>query len=174
MRKIKISFSFRDNTGNYEVSFVPFVIKCVMAVAALLVLIQVAFYLPGQIYDDTKYSGKEYYLSWCERQYQDRKFDELYDELCLYGLDGEDYEIYWEIVNAYQDYIVCKDYLAIADEKEVELSYSNDTGEQTKTVFDVMEQAKKYKQKVEDNVQNCKYERNRKYLTQFAEDVVSD
>lgn len=174
MRKIKISFSFRDSTGNYEVSIVPFIIKCVIAVLALLVLFQVAFYLPEEIYDNTKTSGKEYYLSWCERQYQNREFDELYDELCLYDLAGEDYEIYWEIVRAYQDYVVCKNYLAIADKKEVELSYTNYDGEQSKTAFDVVEKAEEYKQKVEDNAQNCKYERNLKYLTQFADDVLPD
>ena len=80
----------------------------------------------------------------------------------------------WKNIMVYQDYIACKDYLAITDRKEVELSYSNDAGERTKTAFDVAEQVEKYKQKVEDNAQNCKYERNRKYLTQFAENVVSD
>ena len=84
MKKINITFSFRDETGDYSVKVFPFVIKCIVSVIVVFNFIVIAMALPGEISDHVKYSGKEYYKSRCEEKYIDREFDSLHDYLNLY------------------------------------------------------------------------------------------
>ena len=63
MKKINITFSFRDETGDYSVKVFPFVIKCIVSVIVVFNFIVIAMALPGEISDHVKYSGKEYYKS---------------------------------------------------------------------------------------------------------------
>lgn len=86
MKKINITFSFRDETGDYSVKVFPFVIKCIVSVIVIFDFIVIAMALPGEISDHVKYSGKEYYKSRCEEKYIDREFDSLHDYLNLYHL----------------------------------------------------------------------------------------
>lgn len=79
MKKINITFSFRDETGDYSVKVFPFVIKCIVSVIVVFNFIVIAMALPGEISDHVKYSGKEYYKSRCEEKYIDREFDSLHD-----------------------------------------------------------------------------------------------
>lgn len=60
MKKINITFSFRDETGDYSVKVFPFVIKCIVSVIVVFNFIVIAMALPGEISDHVKYSGKEY------------------------------------------------------------------------------------------------------------------
>ena len=83
MKKINITFSFRDETGDYSVKVFPFVIKCIVSVIVVFNFIVIAMALPGEISDHVNYSGKEYYKSRCEEKYIDREFDSLHDYLNL-------------------------------------------------------------------------------------------
>ena len=56
MKKINITFSFRDETGDYSVKVFPFVIKCIVSVIVVFNFIVIAMALPGEISDHVKYS----------------------------------------------------------------------------------------------------------------------
>ena len=51
MKKINITFSFRDETGDYSVKVFPFVIKCIVSVIVVFNFIVIAMALPGEISD---------------------------------------------------------------------------------------------------------------------------
>ena len=55
MKKINITFSFRDETGDYSVKMFPFVIKCIVSVIVIFDFIVIAVALPENISDHVKY-----------------------------------------------------------------------------------------------------------------------
>lgn len=171
MKKNKFAFIYKDETEQYEVKIFPFILKLLVSVLALLFLIQLALLLPEEVKDKVKYSGDEYYISRCEAEYTDREFDKLYDLLTLYDLRGENYEIYWEIVNGYADYIQYMNYSTIEDRENVIVSYTLKSGEQQEVSFVPAKKIEEYRNKVLENAENVKYERNKRYLTEFAQKV---
>ena len=50
MKKINITFSFRDETGDYSVKVFPFVIKCIVSVIVVFNFIVIAMALPCLLY----------------------------------------------------------------------------------------------------------------------------
>ena len=65
MKRIK----FHDESGQYEVHIIPFIFKTIFCVFGLIIMIGIAIELPSSIRYDLKYSGKEYNLTNCERDY---------------------------------------------------------------------------------------------------------
>ena len=91
--------------------------------------------------------------------------------LTLYDLRGENYEIYWEIVNGYADYIQYMNYSTIEDRENVIVSYTLKSGEQQEVSFVPAKKIEEYRNKVLENAENVKYERNKRYLTEFVQKV---
>ena len=169
MKKINITFSFRDETGDYSVKVFPFVIKCIVSVIVVFNFIVIAMALPGEISDHVKYSGKEYYKSRCEEKYIDREFDSLHDYLNLYHLQGEDYGIYWEMVNGYEDYTVYMNYKSMEEQENISFSYMGKYDQPQEISFITSQKIEEYRNKVLENAENVKYERNKRYFTEFAQ-----
>ena len=59
MKKNKFAFIYKDETEQYEVKILPFILKLLVSVLALLFLIQLALLLPEEVKDKVKYSGDE-------------------------------------------------------------------------------------------------------------------
>ena len=167
MKKINITFSFRDETGDYSVKVFPFVIKCIVSVIVVFNFIVIAMALPGEISDHVKYSGKEYYKSRCEEKYIDREFDSLHDYLNLYHLQGEDYGIYWEMVNGYEDYTIYMNYKSMEEQENISFSYMGKYDQPQEISFITSQKIEEYRNKVLENAE--KYERNKRYFTEFAQ-----
>ena len=110
MKRIK----FHDESGQYEVHIIPFIFKTIFCVFGLIIMIGIAIELPSSIRYDLKYSGKEYNLTNCERDYINRKYDQLYSTLYIYDLYDDTYGKYWEIVKGYQDYCMYVNYKTVS------------------------------------------------------------
>ena len=68
MKKINITFSFRDETGDYSVKVFPFVIKCIVSVIVVFNFIVIAMALPGEISDHVKYErNKRYFTEFAQK-----------------------------------------------------------------------------------------------------------
>ena len=156
MKKINITFSFRDETGDYSVKVFHFVIKCIVSVIVVFNFIVIA---------------KEYYKSRCEEKYIDREFDSLHDYLNLYHLQGEDYGIYWEMVNGYEDYTIYMNYKSMEEQENISFSYMGKYDQPQEISFMTSQKIEEYRNKVLENAENVKYERNKRYLTEFAQKV---
>ena len=154
MKKINITFSFRDETGDYSVKVFPFVIKCIVSVIVVFNFIVIAMALPGEISDHVKYSGKEYYKSRCEEKYIDREFDSLHDYLNLYHLQG---------------YTIYMNYKSMEEQENISFSYMGKYDQPQEISFITSQKIEEYRNKVLENAENVKYERNKRYFTEFAQ-----
>ena len=144
MKKINITFSFRDETGDYSVKVFPFVIKCIVSVIVVFNFIVIAMALPGEISDHVKY-------------------------LNLYHLQGEDYGIYWEMVNGYEDYTIYMNYKSMEEQENISFSYMGKYDQPQEISFITSQKIEEYRNKVLENAENVKYERNKRYFTEFAQ-----
>ena len=115
IKNIKILWKFSDETGNYEVNMSTLAVKAAGCVIALFFVFSILWALIDAAVDEGKYSGDAYHLDWCEREYIDRGYHELYDTLDLYRLTSEKYALYWEMVNGYRDHTLYSAYQALGE-----------------------------------------------------------
>lgn len=97
-------------------------------------------------------------IRYCDYDYYEKKYGELRDTLQLFKLYDEEYDIYWEIADGYKDYIEYYQWKEAAKEgfvvEEDKVSY--------------------YKEKVINNAKNCRFEKNKKVLQEYADEVTND
>ena len=91
-------------------------------------------------------------ISWCERDYRNRDFAELYEELTLSNLYGEDYDVYWEAVEGYNLLVSCYQW------REAEQA----------GVADAHAHAQSALQSLETLAQNSEFSQNSKILADFV------
>ena len=170
MKRIK----FHDESGQYEVHIIPFIFKTIFCVFSLIVMIGIAIELPSSIRYDLKYSGKEYNLTNCERDYINRRYDQLYTTLYIYDLyDIDIYGKYWEIVKGYQDYCMYVNYKNMLEQgtEQVELDVPENEEEYRGAVqveFDVSQMCEKYRKKVLQDAADCQYPENERYFEEIT------
>ena len=87
------------------------------AAAILLILITT-----GLLYGSFKVFTKEddrrsmtYYVNNCDRDYYEKDYVRLYNTLALHDLYTEDYDKYWEVVNAYSVYTTALEWRIAAE-----------------------------------------------------------
>ena len=162
MKRIK----FHDESGQYEVHIIPFIFKTLFCVFSLIMLIGIAIELPSSIRYDLKYSGKEYNLTNCERDYINRRYDQLYTTLYIYDLyDIDIYGKYWEIVKGYQDYCMYVNYKNMLEQgtEQVQLDIPENEEKYRGVIqveFDVSQMCEKYRKKVLQDAADCQYPEN--------------
>ena len=174
--KIKSFFRFHDESGQYKVHIIPFIFKTIFCVIALLSMLSIAIELPSSIRDEIRYSGKEYYLSRCEEEYLNRDYPQLYDTLYLYDLYDEEYDKYWEIVQAYEDYALYQNYKKLVEEGKEQISIKvPENEEEYKKEFSVEFNAKelcdKYYKKITKDIEKCKFPQNERYLNEMKNNL---
>lgn len=147
------------SNGQYEVNKKRFIIKLIVAVLFLLSLYEIVSTAIEDAAWETEYYSKDNMIRQCDEKYYDRDFTGLLWYMKLYDLNGEDYDIYWEVVNAYNDYVswhawkgtLVSGEMAEATQKEAET-----------------------RKKVEENAKNCKFMKNQRILDGFVEKVTSE
>lgn len=180
MKKTKHPIRFHDVTGLNEVRIIPFIIKTLVCVFALIGMISYALYLPSDIKLDAKYSGKEYYLTRCEDYYDELDFEQLYSMLHIYDLyDEQLYGKYWEAISAYQDYALFRSYTAVVEQGtpqvSIEIPANEDEYRKALTIeYDAKALSRTYYEKVMSNARNVQYDENLGLLTEFAAKIEGD
>ncbi len=171
--KINLCVNFHDESGQYEVHIVPFILKTFLCIFILFMLIGIAIELPSSVRYELKYSGKEYHLSNCERDYIDRNYEELYSTLFIYNLYDDAYGKYWEIVKGYEDYVMYTNYKNLLDmgieQENLEISENEkDYREAVQVEFDAAQLCEKYRKKVLQDARDCKYQENERYFNEIT------
>lgn len=91
----------------------------------------------------------------CNGYYYEKEYGELRNYLLLFDAFGENYDMYWEIVDGYGDYM---QYVQWSSTSEDDVSGSS-------------EMAEHYRKKVEENVNNCKFSQNEEQLRVYLDEV---
>lgn len=138
----------------YGVNKKHFIIKLVVAVFFLFTLFEMVAMSIEDAAWEAEYHSKDNMIRQCDEDYYDRDFAGLLWYLKLYDLYEEDYDIYWEAVNAYNDYVSWHAWKETLDSGEM--------------VFAVEKEAEA-RQKVEENARNCKFEKNQRILDGFVD-----
>ncbi len=138
----------------YQVNRKFFIIKLIVAVFFLLSLVQMITEGVEEAAWDARYHSAESMIRQCDEEYYDRDFYGLLWYLKLYDLYGEDYDIYWEAVNAYNDYVRWHAWKGTLESGEIPESVQKEA---------------EARQKVEDNARNCEFTKNQKILDGFVE-----
>ena len=166
-----------DESGQYEVHIVPFILKFIFCLFAVIVLVSVAMELPSSIRYDLKYSGKEYYLSNCERHYLNRDYDDLYSTLYVYDLyDRDIYGKYWEIIEAYKNYCLYMNYKNMLEDgsEQVKLEMEENPDEYRGAVHvevDTQKLCDKYRDLLKKEAAACQYPENERYFKEFLAEL---
>lgn len=142
--------------GQYDVNKKRFIIKFIVAVFFLISLIQMIFTSIEDAAWEAEYNSKNNMIRQCDEDYYDRDFAGLLWYLKLYDLYDEDYDIYWEIVNAYNDYVSWHAWKETLESGEMP---------------EAMQKEAEARQKVEENARNCEFTKNQKILNGFVERV---
>lgn len=94
--------------SNFIIKLVFKIIGCIICVSSIIML--VVGYVDEAIYD--AYSETDAYrLSDLEDDYASKRYDDMYSTMNLYELNGETYEKYTEICEAYNDYLLADAYM---------------------------------------------------------------
>lgn len=130
--------------------------KSLLATGLLFVLIVVVYSIIfGVVFGEYDDNDKADYVNWCNRYYYAKEYGSLLEELQLFNLYDEEFDIYWEITDGYRDYIEYEQWSSVTDE---ELPGSS-------------QKAEEYRQKVIDDVKNCEFEANRERLQEFVDKI---
>ncbi len=140
--------------GRYAVNKKRFWCKLVVSVVLLCSLYTL---ISGMVEDaawEAEYYTTENMTRRCDEYYYDRDFYGLYDFMELYELYGEEYELYWEVVNAYRDYVSWHAWKKAADSGEMPMA---------------AEKEEEMRRKIEEHAGDCRFSKNQKVLDDFAE-----
>lgn len=97
-------------------------------------------------------TSKAEIIGMCNRSYSDRNYGDLYDILLLYDAYDDQFDVYWEMVDGYNNYI----------------EYVKWSEADAKGVADAAVMASSYKEKLKECIDNCTSDRNKKELEKFA------
>jgi len=91
----------------------------------------------------------------CDAVYYEEKYSDLWHDLRLYDAYDENFDVYWEMVNGYRDYMQYKQWVTTPVDKIPEST----------------EMAESYRKKVIENAENCKFDQNKKKLAAYAKEI---
>lgn len=140
--------------GQYGVNKKHFIIKLIVVLFFLFTLFEMIAMSIEDAAWDAKYYSKDNMIRQCDEEYYDRDFAGLLWYLKLYELYDDDYAIYWEIVNAYNDYVSWHAWKGALESREMQ---------------EAVEKEAQARQRLEENSKNCKFEKNQKILDSFIE-----
>ena len=99
-------------TDRKKPSTAKLVIKTIIAVIIGLFFIMTAFSAIAAISEDFVDYGDDTaaMINSCNRSYYEKDYSELRDTLILFELYDDDFDKYWEICSAYEQYVFCRQY----------------------------------------------------------------
>lgn len=145
--------------GQYGVNKKRFIIKLIVAVFFLLSLFEMFSTAIEDAAWEAEYHSKDHMIRQCDEDYYDRNFAGLLWYLKLYDLYDEDYDMYWEVVNAYNDYVSWHAWKGTLEFGEMP---------------EAVQKEAEARQKVEENARNCEFTKNQRILDGFVEKVNSE
>lgn len=139
--------------GQYGVNKKRFVIKLIIAFLFLISLYEIITSSIEDVAWDAEYYSKDSMIRRCDEHYYDRDFSELLWYLKLYDLYDDDYDMYWESVNAYNDYLSWHAWKGALDSGEMP---------------EAAQKEAEARLKVEENAKNCDFSQTQKILDGFV------
>lgn len=142
--------------SQYVVNKKHFIIKLIIVVFFLFTLFEMVAMSIEEAAWDARYHSKENMIRQCDEDYYDRDFVNLLWLLKLYDLYEEDYDIYWEAVNAYNDYVSWHAWKGALKAGEMP---------------EAIQKEAEARKKVEENARNCNFAKNQRILDGFVEEM---
>lgn len=127
-------------------------LKMLLVCIILYNLIMIAFFSVEDVSQGELNKRKLDNIEACDHYYYKRDFAGLRETLTLRRLYGEDFAVYWEIADGYDDYV---DWLQWSKAEKINLPKSS-------------EKAEYYKNKVHENAENVEFPQNAAPLQELA------
>lgn len=126
---------------------------CLLLIALLYyeAVFTIAFVVENN-YDQRDMANK---IQMCDEYYYKKQYGKLKESLELYELYDDHFDVYWEAVKGNSDY----------------LQYLQWSKTDPSIVKDSAARAESYRQKVQDNGENCRFEKNQKQLDWYMERI---
>lgn len=125
---------------------------CVVILLGLFVS-QTLFAMYGSIEDAHDMVDDATLVNWCNQQYRDREFADLSETLLMYQPVAKEFDKFWEMSAGYEDYLLWRQW-----DKALDLNLENS-----------VEKEAYYRNKVIENVENTKFEMNKKFLKELKD-----
>lgn len=135
-----------------------FVLKIVGILILALLFFNLLFGVLDMVRDDDWTADTGRMVSICDREYYDRDFADLREFLELYELYSPEFDMYWEIADGYEDYLLWRQW-----ERAAQMKLPN--GE---------EQAARYAQKLRENLQANRFAPNAPILQGFVDQTQAE
>ena len=138
----------------YEPSIGKIVIKACVTIFVLCIFVYITSFtiqFVGENFYDA--ADETWNIRHCDTYLYEKDDLSLYDELYSNQAYDEKYDIYWEAANGYMDYVQYVQY-----QKAVE------KGNEDSEIY-----LEKYKEKVLENEEDCRFEQNKEQLESYAE-----
>lgn len=129
------------------------VVKYIIVICLSIPVLSTMFGMYASVKEEEENLDKADLINWCNQQYYDREFADLSETLMMYRPDDNEFDKYWEIKNGYEDYLKWRQW-----DKAVTLNLEQSV---EKEAF--------YRNKVNENVKNAKFEQNEKFLKEFQD-----
>ena len=153
----KAGYTEKPVNRNFIIKLEFKIIGCVICVSSIIML--VVGYVDEALYD--AYSETDAYrLSDLEDDYASKRYDDMYSTMHLYELNGETYEKYTEICEAYNDYLLADAYMQ---------SEINGTEENLITE----NKANEYRDNLENAIKKSRYPTNQKQMQKWLDELDS-
>ena len=132
-------------------------IKLIAAFLLAYLWLYIAFAMIGEIWEESKDKAEQDYMliNWCDEYYYEKDYGRLLDYLKLYDAYDEKYDVYWEVVDAYTNYLEWEKWSKISEE----------------TFNDARAMEEMYYDKVMNASKNCRFSQNQKYIDDFAKSM---
>lgn len=154
-----INFWDWDKNDHAQVNIILFLLKFFAAFIIIFVIYQMVTLKIEEAWEDSKFYSKEQRLEYCDRYYYDRDFEGLYDDLCLYDLYDEEFDVYWEAVDGYWDYLQYTMWKGAYEQGQL-------TGAE--------EKMQSFQDKVCQNANQCEFEKNQRLLNGYKDLVFAE
>lgn len=139
-----------------KTSYTGLKVKIVLKLVVLCVLVPVFCLLVSAVWKKAVYTpGKKNeasYVKRCDMYYFDKDYAGLYNVLCLYKIDSDTFDLYWEAANA-----------TMAYENFMQWHRAKERG-----LEDCDEKIELYYNEVMSYAENCRFEENAEVLREYA------
>lgn len=137
-------------------SIFKIVCKGLAAFFLLWILLYFMIYTIGFVADENGFNRNlAEQVDCCNRYYYEKEYVELREYLLLYDAYDETFDMYWEIVDGYCDYMQYQQWAATPADRVPES-------------IGMMEE---YREKIMGNAQNCSFAQNQKQLDIYAAEI---
>lgn len=136
--------------------YIRFVIKLFVFLVLGFVWCKLAFgIIYSQVPSETEayMESEAFVISLCDKYYYEMNYENLFEILCIYSAYDEQYDVYWEVMDAYIALQECEKWQKISEDD----------------IADARIMEKMYHNQVIEAYENCRFPQNQKFLDDFVE-----